>query len=171
MGKKLNIAGIENELQGASVFFPSGPSVSIPMTKTPPLEHHQPAPAPAPVPPSPAQTVTNTSTEATSDEQSTSPKDKRSDSTIARKQDSKIASTHASMLAKITKAIREVGKEVSYTRLTRDEKKQIVEIIYTFRSEGVKLSENELMRIALHVVLEDYKSNKSNSILHKMLHQ
>jgi len=44
-------------------------------------------------------------------------------------------------------------------------------IIYTFKSTGVKTTENELMRIALNFLLEDYDLQKEGSILHKILHQ
>jgi hypothetical protein len=171
MVKKLNVTGITNELQGASVFFPSPPPLPSPTTQEEPIEAIIPDPAP-PMESVPAQQETAIPPEE--DVQET-PKPEveaaKHESLQPREQASLLASKHDSVLAKIRETVRTIGKEVSYSRLTQEEKKRILDVIYTFRSSGIKISENELMRIAVNMLLEDYDLHKEESWLHKILHQ
>ncbi len=85
------------------------------------------------------------------------------------------ASNQASMLADrdviemIRKAVKVPGKEVSFVRLTAEEKGQLAEIVYTYKRQGKKTSENEINRIAINFILEDYKAQGENSILASVL--
>jgi hypothetical protein len=72
---------------------------------------------------------------------------------------------HDSMTAIITKSVREVGKEVCTYRLTQKEKTALVEIIYHFRMRNSRLSENEIARIAINFLIEDFKANKNTCML------
>jgi hypothetical protein len=72
---------------------------------------------------------------------------------------------HDSMIAMITKSIRETGKEVCTYRLTQKEKTALVEIIYHFRMRNCKLSENEIARIAINFLIEDFRSDKKDCML------
>ena len=72
---------------------------------------------------------------------------------------------HDSMTAIIAKSVREVGKEVCTYRLTQKEKTALVEIIYHFRIRNSRLSENEIARIAINFLIEDFKADKNNCIL------
>lgn len=171
-GKQLDTTSIANELIGSSSFFPATP------TPLPSLIPHQ-----EDIPMEVSASTKATSTEVKPPEQTkislpkeTAPKkqklkEPKKASVQSREQASELASYHASVLAKISKVIREIGKEVSYTRLTQDEKRRVLDIIYNFKSDGVKTTENELMRIALNLLLEDYDLQKEGSILHKILHQ
>jgi len=171
MVKKLNVIGITNELQGASVFFPSPPPLPSPTTQEEPIEAVIPDPAPA-MESVPAQQETALPIEE--DVQET-PKPEveaaKHESLQSREKASLLACKHDSVLAKIRETVRTIGKEVSYSRLTQDEKKRILDVIYAFRSSGIKISENELMRIAVNMLLEDYDLHKEESWLHKILHQ
>jgi hypothetical protein len=82
---------------------------------------------------------------------------------------SKLASYHASMLADIRKAVKQMGKEVSFVRLTVEEKQRLADIVYSFKRQGTKTSENELLRIALNFLLNDYEHYGKESILVKTL--
>jgi len=173
-GKKLDVTGIANELTGASAFF-LGPPDPLP---SPAADHSE-------KPPEVSSIVEVAPAEKQAPEQKndipleeTVPKKKKQKVTESKKasvqsreQASKLASYHASVLAKISKAVREIGKEVSYTRLTQEEKRRLLDVIYSFKSTGIKTTENELMRIALNFLLEDYDLQKKGSILHKILHQ
>lgn len=72
---------------------------------------------------------------------------------------------HDSMTATIAKSVREVGKEVCTYRLTQKEKTALVEIIYHFRMRNCKLSENEIARIAINFLIEDFKADKNTCML------
>ena len=72
---------------------------------------------------------------------------------------------HDTMVEEIRKAVRSVGKEAATYRFTKSEKKALVEIIYSYRLRGIKLSENEITRIAINFITRDYKTNDNKSIL------
>lgn len=72
---------------------------------------------------------------------------------------------HDSMVAPIARSVREVGKEVCTYRLTQYEKTALVEIIYHFRMRNSRLSENEIARIAINILIEDFKTDKKDCML------
>src|SRR5688572_1166807 len=94
---------------------------------------------------------------------------------------SKHANTSASVLANIQddivetirKTVKQVGKDTLFVRLTPDEKHQVTSVVYAlnemYRGEGRKTSENEIGRIGVNFLLEDYKANGKESILTKVL--
>ncbi len=86
-------------------------------------------------------------------------------------QASKLASslTERDVIELIRKAVKVPGKEVSFVRLTAEEKGQLAEIVYTYKRQGKKTSENEINRIAINFILEDYKAQGENSILASVL--
>ena len=69
----------------------------------------------------------------------------------------------------IRKAVKVPGKEVSFVRLTAEEKGQLADIVYTYKRQGKKTSENEINRIAINFLLEDYKNQGANSILARVM--
>ena len=69
----------------------------------------------------------------------------------------------------IRQAVRHTGKEAGTYRITREEKKILLEICYSFRIAGIRTSENEITRIALNYLLHDYKSKGENSILGRVI--
>ena len=88
-------------------------------------------------------------------------------------QESKPASTLAStandIIARVRKTVRSTGKEVSFVRLSPEEKRLLADIVYTYKRQGVKTSENEINRIAINYLLEDYQDNGQNSILAQVI--
>ena len=76
---------------------------------------------------------------------------------------------HETIIPIVRKAVKEFGKEAATHRFTQDEKKEISDIIYTYKNQGVKTSENEVARIAVNFLIEDFKLNGKNSILDKIL--
>jgi hypothetical protein len=91
------------------------------------------------------------------------------------KLDSEKASINASVLADsgtietIRKAVKRTGEKVTYIRLTKEEKGELKDIVYTYEKQGIETSENEIGRIGLKCLVEDYKTNGQNSILAKVL--
>ena len=94
-------------------------------------------------------------------------------SKLASNQDSLQASNNASMLAlstetleSIRKIVKNPGKEdVLYVRLTKGEKDKLADVIYTYKRQGVRTSDTEVVRVAINTLLEDYKSNGEKSLL------
>jgi len=81
------------------------------------------------------------------------------------KKESEQSINHDSVIALIRSAVKETGKETSYHRLTTEEKSKLEDVIYTYKKQGYRLSENEVARIAINWLMEDYKQNGKNSIL------
>ena len=76
---------------------------------------------------------------------------------------------HDTSIELVRKAVKSVGKEAATYRLTKKEKQDLLEIIYAYRSQGYKVSENEITRIAINYLIIDYKSNPMKSILHEVI--
>ncbi len=83
--------------------------------------------------------------------------------------DTTIPRVYGVAIGLVRKAVKEFGKEAATHRFTVDEKKEIADLIYTYKSRGVKTSENEIARIAINFIVEDYRDNGENSVLHKIL--
>jgi hypothetical protein len=86
------------------------------------------------------------------------------------------ASNRASVLASesdhvdaIRKVVKRPGKEVVYVRLTPEEKGQLADVVYTYKRQGVRTSDNELGRIAINGLLVDYQEHGERSLLAKVL--
>jgi len=88
---------------------------------------------------------------------------------LARTPASKLTFNSESKSTDVIEAIRKIvkvsGKEVSYTRLTPEEKAQLVDIVYAFKRQGQKTTENEIHRIALNYLLSDYHARGEQSVL------
>jgi hypothetical protein len=103
------------------------------------------------------------------------------DTTTPRYHDTTIPSNHASMQPSmqasihgvsidiVRKAVKEFGKEAATHRFTEAEKKEIADLIYTYKNQGILTSENQITRIAVNFIIGDYKENGQNSVLHKIL--
>ena len=95
--------------------------------------------------------------------------------------DSKIpdsqSSNHAAMppdnqddvIEYIRQAVKHTGKEAGTYRITREEKKALLEICFSFRLKGIRTSENEITRIAINYLIHDHKINKENNILERVI--
>ncbi len=91
------------------------------------------------------------------------------DTMVSRYQDTTTPQINGVLIEQIRKAVKEIGKEAATHRFTVAEKKEIADLIYTYKNSGIKTSENEIARVAVNFVVEDYKVNGENSVLHKIL--
>ena len=153
MSKKLNSDTILNELKGGSAFFPS---YSQKQEEAEPVQ-----PLVEPVISSPLP-IAQKQTEKKKVERQVN-------------KASSLVSYNASMLADeatielIRKTVKKIGKDVTFIRLTSEEKNQLGDIVYTYKREGVRTSENEIGRIGLNYLLSDYKTNDKTSILARVI--
>jgi len=70
------------------------------------------------------------------------------------------------LLEAVRKTVKNPGKEeVLYVRLSKEEKDKLSDVSYTYKRQGIKTSDNELVRIALNALLEEYKINGEKSVL------
>lgn len=61
------------------------------------------------------------------------------------------------------------GREVSYVRLTPEEKARLADVIYTFKRQGQRTTETEINRIALNYLLNDYLKHGEQSVLARVI--
>lgn len=78
-------------------------------------------------------------------------------------------SNEVSIIQWVRKAVKEFGKEAATHRFTQAEKKAIAQIVFTYKDRDIRTTENEITRIAVNFLLQDYHQNGENSILHKCL--
>ena len=80
-----------------------------------------------------------------------------------------LASNQDSMVETIRKTVKSLGKEVAFTRVTSEEKGRLTDIVYTYKRQSIKTSENEINRIAINFLIEDYTRNGKESVLAKVI--
>ena len=73
------------------------------------------------------------------------------------------------LIEQIRRTVKVPGREVSYIRLTPEEKAQLAKMVYGFRSRGKKTTENEINRIAVNFMILDYQANGEDSLLVKVI--
>lgn len=76
---------------------------------------------------------------------------------------------HDTIVETIRTAVKVFGKEAATHRFTLAEKKAVRDIVYTYEGQGIKTNENEISRIGVNFLIEDYRQNGSNSVLHRVL--
>ena len=76
---------------------------------------------------------------------------------------------HDTSIEIIRKAVKQIGKEGATHRFTTEEKQNIADLIYTYKRQGIRTSENEIARIAVNFVIQDRNKNGENSLLDRVL--
>jgi len=89
--------------------------------------------------------------------------------TIPRHHDTTVSRHHDTMISIIRGEVKVFGKEAATHRFTLEEKKAIADIVYAHKHLGIKTSENEIARIGVNFLINDYKENGENSVLSKVL--
>ena len=135
--KKLNATAIQNELTDQSVFFQQKPEKKEPLS---------------------VQSKTTSSKHDTM-----TPRNR--DTTQSGNHDTTVSRYHATMIENVRKAVKQFGKEAATHRFTMEEKNTIADILYAYKRQGIRTSENEITRIAINYVIEDRQENGENSIL------
>ncbi len=69
----------------------------------------------------------------------------------------------------IRKTVKEVGKEAATHRFTIEEKRAIKKIVFDYENNDLLTSENQITRIAINFIVDDYHKNGKNSLLDKVL--
>ncbi len=73
------------------------------------------------------------------------------------------------LIESIRKAVKGLGKEAATYRFTAEEKKSLADIVYQYRGQKIRTSENEITRIAINNLVEDYRQNGKNSVLARVI--
>lgn len=155
MKKKLQVSGIVNELHRSPFFAKPGEKSNRPSKR-----EEQPAKSPEKAKPEP---VSDTMTPRHHDTM----QPRNHDTVIPRYHDTK--EPQDDILETVRRAVKELGKEAATHRFTLSEKKALADLIYTYKQEGVKTSENEITRIAINYLIQDFRTNGETSVLAKLL--
>lgn len=94
---------------------------------------------------------------------------KRRDTTTPRYHATMPPRYHDTLIPLIRTAVKQFGKEAATHRFTIEEKKAIADLVYSYKKVGTRTSENEISRIGVNFLIEDYQANGQNSILEQVL--
>lgn len=149
MTKKLNENAILNELHGQSLFFK--PTIEAQESEQPSPTQVVPPPV-APKHPEPA----------------IEPAPAR-DTTTPRHHGTVIPRHHDNIIETTRRAVKQLGKEAATHRFTIEEKKALKSIERDYEERDIRTSENEITRISINYIIEDYRKNGNDSILARIL--
>ncbi len=72
-------------------------------------------------------------------------------------------------IEKLRTAVKQLGKEAATHRFTVEEKRALKSIAFEYANKDVITSENEITRIAVNFLLDDYRVNREKSLLARVL--
>jgi hypothetical protein len=75
----------------------------------------------------------------------------------------------ADPIAAMQHALRTIGKEIYYIRVTPAEKRRIDDLAHALKQQGIRTSANEIGRIALNHLLADFDAHGDQSVLARVL--
>ena len=159
MKKKLNIENVQSELRGGSAFFPGYKGQDSP---PPPQEEEK----QAEVMEAPRKEKKTVVKPRPSDDTMTP---RHHDTMVSRHHDTTIPQPEIDVFEVVRKAVKQLGKEAATHRFTLEEKNHLADIEYTYKRAGIRTSENEITRISINYIIEDYRQNGEESILAKIL--
>ena len=85
------------------------------------------------------------------------------------KHDVVIPRHHDTTIEAVRLAVKDIGKEAATHRFTMAEKDAIAAIVYAYKRRGIRTSENEVTRIAVHMLLQDHQAESVGSLLERVL--
>lgn len=90
---------------------------------------------------------------------------------VSRRQAKPTSLPEGEPIAAIYQVVQEFGKEAATRRITVAEKRAIADIVHTYRQQGIQTTENEIMRIGLNWLIQDYRANGENSVLAQVINK
>ena len=78
-------------------------------------------------------------------------------------------SPNADQIETVRHAVRQPGKEGATYRFTLEEKKALGDVIYSYKASAIRTSENEIVRIGVNWLIDDYRRNGGRSVLARVL--
>lgn len=166
MKKKLNTDTIVNELRGSSAHFrrpadvqEENASEAVQEVDAEEIATEEQAEAPSP------PTVV---AEASDDETVPKPKARRP----TRPRSTTTTNTsgdQVELIELIRKNVKPVGKEAAFCRFTPEEKSALGDVVYTYKRNGIRTSENEIVRVAVNWLIENYHDDGQHSVLAQVL--
>ena len=87
------------------------------------------------------------------------------DTVIPRHHDTMTPRYDDAVITLIRREVRKIGKEAATHRFTVEEKQMVRHIVRDFEDRGIRTVENEITRIGIHFLLDDYQRNGEDSLL------
>ena len=182
MKKKLDETSIANELRGASLFFQKPADGEekgaekgaaqevdeVAAKSTPQAKPRRRKTAPKGTAASNSSTTeVNTAVETKIVETASEPEQR--EGTAAASVGRSPLPERAQLVETIRKNVKQLGKESAFCRFTVEEKSALGDIVYHYKRNGVRTSENEVVRIAVNWLLENHRNDAKNSMLATVL--
>ncbi len=92
-------------------------------------------------------------------------KQPRNHDTTVPRNDNQRSTDLSDVVERVRRAVKQLGKEAATYRFTADEKRDLAEIVYQYRGKGIRTSENEITRVAINYLIENYKTQGEQSVL------
>jgi hypothetical protein len=156
MKQKVDPSIIANELKEGSVFFQRTQSISEPssFTTSPSSEEVK-----------EIKDVTDDTTVSRHHDTMTP-----NDNDIIPKEISSVSLPYPEeMIEKIRSAVKQLGRAAATYRFTDEEKKSLAHVQHEYEVQNIRTSENQITRIAINFILQDYELHKENSILSRAI--
>ena len=77
----------------------------------------------------------------------------------------------SSMVQTIRQAVRQAGKEAANYRFSDDEKQALNDIKHAYKRRKINTSDNQIARIGINFLVEDYRQNGGASLLAQVLEE
>jgi hypothetical protein len=148
--KKIDVGKVANELREGSVFF-----------RSPTSEDPEAQPADAPTPRRRAVTTVRPADAAAS---------RRRDSDASGRQGAPLDGA-GDRVRTLAQGVQELGTKRTTIRFSRSEKAALREIVHTYDRREIRTTENELTRIAVSWLVEDYRELGEGSVLVRVVAQ
>jgi hypothetical protein len=167
MKKKLNDTSIANELRGASLFFQKPADVedeeAAPEIQPEAKPRRRTAPTKKPEAVATTEAAETALVEVTPPVPEPDANPKPADAAPSP------MPNQVELVEKIRKNVKQLGKESAFCRFTEEEKSALGDIVYKYKRNGIRTSENEVVRIAVNWLLETHRSDEQRSLLTQVL--
>lgn len=87
------------------------------------------------------------------------------DTEVSRHQGVMASRYHDTTIEFVRKSVKEFGKEAATHRFTLAEKRAIANIVHSLNMQGIRTTENEITRIAINFVIDEFNRQEKDSIL------
>ena len=83
--------------------------------------------------------------------------------------DTVIPRYHDTTIEAVRRAVKAFGKEAATHRFTLTEKRAIANIVHALHMQGIRTTENEITRIAINFVIDEFNRQEKESLLGRVL--
>ena len=91
------------------------------------------------------------------------------DTVVPRNQETTIPKNEEDIVETVRRSVKRIGKEAATHRCTLEERQALDDIEYQYKRQGIRTSGNEITRIAVNYIVEDYQKNGESSVLAQVL--